>query len=214
MSARETLINAMWKGNVLPERAAELVDGFRRVVRAEVKSEDAMAVRTVAAELGFPLAIVNMLCEDLDGEGATGKDTGGVGQAPAGESTRSNADAAPAERRALYAAALRADDPLSAVIAVANEETDPVYRSGYDTGRMHAGSGGLGGTAVPGFFRPGRVYTRLHHGDEILFRVAYVAPGPGVTYPTAFGWRKKPGEDWEPSDSDDMDGWTEAGEAL
>lgn len=57
----------------------------------------------------------------------------------------------PAERLERYITALRAADqdaqltPANltrlavAVIAVANDETDPVYRSGYTTGYMHAG---------------------------------------------------------------------------
>lgn len=44
MSIRETLINALWRGNILPARGAELVDGHRRVVRAEVLAEAADAV--------------------------------------------------------------------------------------------------------------------------------------------------------------------------
>ena len=57
----------------------------------------------------------------------------------------------PAERLERYVTALRNADPNGqltpadltrlavAVIAVANDETDPVYRSGYTTGYMHAG---------------------------------------------------------------------------
>lgn len=43
----------------------------------------------------------------------------------------------------MYALVPRLDDLTrfaEAVIAVANDETDPVYRSGYATGRMHAGA--------------------------------------------------------------------------
>ncbi|MFD3574730.1 hypothetical protein [Streptomyces sp. NPDC058644] len=61
---------------------------------------------------------------------------------------------APADRIERYVTALREADRYAlvarrddlarfaeAVIAVANDETDPVYRDGYATGRMHAGSG-------------------------------------------------------------------------
>ncbi|MFF1282198.1 hypothetical protein [Streptomyces sp. NPDC058299] len=59
----------------------------------------------------------------------------------------------PAERIERYVTALREADTYAqlqqrddrerfarAVMAVADAETDPVYRSGYDTGRMHAGN--------------------------------------------------------------------------
>lgn len=60
-------------------------DDIARAVYGEVLREAAGSVRTVAAQLGFPLDIVNMLCEDLDGEGAgqAGNDT-----APSGGTTR------------------------------------------------------------------------------------------------------------------------------
>ncbi|MFJ4624290.1 hypothetical protein [Streptomyces sp. NPDC088812] len=61
----------------------------------------------------------------------------------------------PAERVARYIEALQGADDYAqltdrrdverlarAVMAVADDETDPVYRSGYRTGRIHAGSGG------------------------------------------------------------------------
>lgn len=60
----------------------------------------------------------------------------------------------PEERLERYITALRSADKYAliheredfvrfaeAVIAVANDETDPVYKSGYDTGVMHAGAG-------------------------------------------------------------------------
>lgn len=59
----------------------------------------------------------------------------------------------PAERLERYITALRDADKyalverredlvrfVEAIIALANEETDPVYRSGYATGRTHAGT--------------------------------------------------------------------------
>jgi hypothetical protein len=62
---------------------------------------------------------------------------------------------APAERLDRYMAALRAADTHAqlsdirdlerlarAAMAVADTETDPVYRSGYATGRAHAGTSG------------------------------------------------------------------------
>lgn len=60
--------------------------------------------------------------------------------APANAKTE--AEAAPTDRRERYAAALRSHDPLSAVISVANDETDPVYTGAYATGREHAGANG------------------------------------------------------------------------
>lgn len=52
-----------------PVTAGQLVSGLRAKVRDETLLEAATSVRTVAAQLGFPLDIVNMLCEDLDGQG-------------------------------------------------------------------------------------------------------------------------------------------------
>lgn len=50
-----------------PITAAQLISGLRAKVRDQTLHEAANSVRTVAAQLGFPLDIVNMLCEDLDG---------------------------------------------------------------------------------------------------------------------------------------------------
>lgn len=89
MTVRDTLIAALraWAdrhdGEIAPEVPEQMADAYR----AEVLTEAGGFVRTVAAELGFPLDIVNMLCESLDGANA-GKDTRGGGQPPAGESTQ------------------------------------------------------------------------------------------------------------------------------
>jgi hypothetical protein len=62
------------------------------------------------------------------------------------------------------------------------------------------------------FFRPGRTYTRQHHGDTVLFRVEHVATPPGADHLIAFGWVHRPDSGWTPSDADDMGGWVETAE--
>lgn len=91
-------------------------------------------------------AAVAILRRMAEGSGQAGEDT-----ASSGESTQ---PAPSPDRRERYAAALREADTyaqladsrdldrfVSAAIAMADSELDPVYRSGYRTGRMHAGGG-------------------------------------------------------------------------
>lgn len=62
----------------------------------------------------------------------------------------------------------------------------------------------------PGFFEVDRTYEREHHGDTIRFLVEYVSTSPDGRHRVAHGWRTRswdPG--WEPSDSDDLTGWTD-----
>lgn len=69
-------------------------------------------------------------------------------------------------------------------------------------------------TATPDFFQRGHTYTREHHGDTIRFLVEYVSTSPDGRYRCAHGWRTRswdPG--WEPTDSDDLTGWTDVTEA-
>lgn len=64
--------------------------------------------------------------------------------------------------------------------------------------------------AQPAFFQPGRTYIRDHHGDTIRFLVRHVSEAPDGSYRVAFGWRLDGDGDWEPTDSDDITGWTDA----
>ena len=62
------------------------------------------------------------------------------------------------------------------------------------------------------FFQPGRTYTREHHGRTIEFLVRSVDTPPDSTWQVAFGFRRDEDGDWEPTDSDDLTGWTDATE--
>ncbi|WP_435279107.1 hypothetical protein [Streptomyces sp. 1222.5] len=149
-----------------------------------------------------------------------------------------------AERIERYTTALREADTYAqlerqddrerfarAVMAVADAETDPVYRSGYQTGHMHAGSdnatGGAGpmacetkpsGEASTDFFRAGRTYAYDASGFTApecltLFRVVAETTHPDTGQRVAFGWIRtaedvawspyvEPAEEWPAS-------WTE-----
>lgn len=73
-------------------------------------------------------------------------------------------------------------------------------------GYRHSGSSAQGA----GFFQPGRTYTREHHGDTIRFLVEHVSTSPDGKSRAAHGWRTRSWEPgWEPSDSDDITGWTD-----
>ncbi|NUS83621.1 MAG: hypothetical protein HOY75_12970 [Streptomyces sp.] len=63
--------------------------------------------------------------------------------------------------------------------------------------------------AAPGFFQPGHIYARQHHGRTIEFHVRHVDSPPGSSYRIALGWRLNEDGNWEASDSDDLDGWTD-----
>lgn len=63
-----------------------------------------------------------------------------------------------------------------------------------------------------GFFEVDRTYRREHHGEFITFTVAAVSVSPDGNSRVAHGWRRAPLSGWEPSDSDDMDGWTDVTE--
>lgn len=60
------------------------------------------------------------------------------------------------------------------------------------------------------FFQVGHTYTREHHGRTIAFRVDYIGTPPDSSYRVAKGWRLNEDGDWEPTDSDDFTGWTDA----
>lgn len=68
-------------------------------------------------------------------------------------------------------------------------------------------------TQTADFFQPGHTYTRQHHGDRIEFYVEHIASAPSGRLRIAFGWRTGPDGAEEPSDSDDLDGWTDVTEA-
>lgn len=69
-------------------------------------------------------------------------------------------------------------------------------------------------TATPEFFQPGHTYTREHHGNTVRFLVRHVDTSPDGIHRIASGWRIEDGDVyWSPSDSDDMDGWTDVTEA-
>jgi hypothetical protein len=59
------------------------------------------------------------------------------------------------------------------------------------------------------FFQPGHVYAREHHGRTIEFLVRSVDTPPGSSWQVARGWRLNEDGDWEPTDSDDLTGWTD-----
>lgn len=60
-----------------------------------------------------------------------------------------------------------------------------------------------------GFFEVDRTYRREHHGQPITFVVAAVSVSPDRQHTVAHGWRSDPYTGWEPSDSDDLTGWTD-----
>lgn len=66
--------------------------------------------------------------------------------------------------------------------------------------------------ATPDFFQPGHTYTREHHGRAIEFRVTGIDTSPDGEQRLARGWRTDDRSDWEPSDSDDLTGWTDVTE--
>ena len=63
--------------------------------------------------------------------------------------------------------------------------------------------------AAPEFFQPGHTYAREHHGRTIEFLVRSIDTAPGSSYRVARGWRLNEDGDWEPTDSDDLTGWTD-----
>jgi hypothetical protein len=66
--------------------------------------------------------------------------------------------------------------------------------------------------AAPEFFVPGRTYARDHHGCYVEFRVTAIDTSPDGKQRLARGWRTDAWSGWEPTDSDDMDGWTDVTE--
>lgn len=60
-----------------------------------------------------------------------------------------------------------------------------------------------------GFFQQGHTYTREHHGQPITFVVTAVSTSPDGQRTIAHGWRSDPYTGWEPTDSDDLTGWTD-----
>jgi len=63
-----------------------------------------------------------------------------------------------------------------------------------------------------GFFETDHTYTREHHEQTIRFVVSAVSVSPDGRHTIAHGWRTGLDSDWEPTDSDDMDGWTDVTE--
>lgn len=60
-----------------------------------------------------------------------------------------------------------------------------------------------------GFFEVDRTYRREHHGQPITFVVTAISTSPDGARTIAHGWRSDPYTSWEPSDSDDLTGWTD-----
>ena len=60
-----------------------------------------------------------------------------------------------------------------------------------------------------GFFEVDRTYRREHHGQQTTFVVSAVSVSPDGHHTVAHGWRSDPYTGWEPSDSDDLTGWTD-----
>lgn len=65
-----------------------------------------------------------------------------------------------------------------------------------------------------GFFEVDRTYRREHHGQPVTFVVAAVSVSPDGARRIAHGWRSDPYTSWEPSDSDDLTGWTDTTEVT
>lgn len=66
-----------------------------------------------------------------------------------------------------------------------------------------------------GFFEADHTYTREHHGQPITFKVSAISTSPDGQRTVAHGWRTDPYSGWEPTDSDDVCGWTDVtGEAT
>jgi len=63
--------------------------------------------------------------------------------------------------------------------------------------------------AEPAFFQTGRVYGREEHGRRVEFRVCSIDTSPDGEVRVARGWRIDCDRIWEPTDTDDMDGWTD-----
>ncbi|MFI8535411.1 hypothetical protein ACIGMX_34840 [Streptomyces aquilus] len=63
--------------------------------------------------------------------------------------------------------------------------------------------------AEPVFFQSGHVYEREHHGRRVEFRVTAIDSSPDGEQRLARGWRTDAHSDWESTDSDDFEGWTE-----
>ena len=108
----------------------------------------------MSARAEIELALENHFRREDDPRTAVRRALGRYNAERQAEALRAAADA-PEARTERYIAALRSADMYAlverrddlkrfaeAVIAVANDETDPVYRSGYAAGRMHAGGGG------------------------------------------------------------------------
>ncbi|GAA3851833.1 hypothetical protein GCM10023084_02560 [Streptomyces lacrimifluminis] len=71
-----------------------------------------------------------------------------------------------------------------------------------------------GEKATPDFFQRGHTYKREHHGDTITFKVTAISTSPDGRYRVAHGWRTWAWDTgWEPTDSDDLTGWTDVTEA-
>lgn len=81
-----------------------------------------------------------------------------------------------------------------------------------DTAAREQGKSSRPADATP-FFQPGHTYTREHHGRTIEFHVRSVDTAPGSSYRIARGWRLNEDENWEPTDSDDLTGWTDTTKA-
>lgn len=71
------------------------------------------------------------------------------------------------------------------------------------------GQAGRASVTVPEFFETGHTYQREHHGQPITFVVTAVSVSPDGQHTVAHGWRSDPYTGWEPSDSDDLTGWTD-----
>lgn len=63
-----------------------------------------------------------------------------------------------------------------------------------------------------GFFEVDRTYRREHHGQPITFTVTAISTSPDGRLTVAHGWRTG-ADGWEPTDSDDLTGWTDVTKA-
>jgi hypothetical protein len=84
----------------------------------------------------------------------------------------------------------------------------PARKDTGDSGQLPAGEST---ETAPGFFQPGRTYTRPSCGRAVTFQVTHINTAPDGSSVTAFGWHQVEGYDiWQAYSSEDFENdWTE-----